>query len=285
MMPHCRGLLPPVSDHRLGMMPISTSTLLTYLLLIGSAYAQVGAPNCTDSTFAWVVHAPMAHHLEVLSACADFTFPSLQPGNHYTGPSGPDNGDLCKCNTVVYNLVSACGACQGGTQIPYSIWSSNCTAKASPRTFPGSVPAGTRVPKWAYIDSSIGDNWNISAAQLLGDFPEVTGTVSISTLTPSTSGSASLSTSTLAPTSQSSSNAGAIAGGIVGGVVGSAYSSPYLNSRVQGSKKEQPTAPPHGRSSTQILRHKVYLPSTNQHLGSTGRLQLSNCSYSGLPEV
>ena len=32
----------------------------------------------------------------------------------YSGPlAGEDN--LCVCNTVVYSLVSACGACQGAT--------------------------------------------------------------------------------------------------------------------------------------------------------------------------
>jgi len=37
-------------------MPISIPAFLSYLLLIGSARAQVrvNAPNCTDSTFAWV---------------------------------------------------------------------------------------------------------------------------------------------------------------------------------------------------------------------------------------
>lgn len=43
-----------------------------------------------------------------------FTIPNLEPGNSYTGPTGTgDDGDLCKCNTVVYSLMSACDACQG----------------------------------------------------------------------------------------------------------------------------------------------------------------------------
>ena|SRR6266702_3577519 len=35
-------------------MPISIPAFLSYLLLIGPARAQVSAPNCTNSTFAWV---------------------------------------------------------------------------------------------------------------------------------------------------------------------------------------------------------------------------------------
>jgi hypothetical protein len=38
---------------------------------------------------------------------------SLEPGYSYTGPSGDDNGNLCKCSTVMYSLISACDACQG----------------------------------------------------------------------------------------------------------------------------------------------------------------------------
>ena len=42
-----------------------------------------------------------------------FTIPPLLPGDSYVGPTGPsDDSDLCKCNTVVYSLMSACDACQ-----------------------------------------------------------------------------------------------------------------------------------------------------------------------------
>jgi hypothetical protein len=44
----------------------------------------------------------------------EFTIPMLGSGNSYTGPTGSgDDDDLCKCNTVVYSLMSACDACQG----------------------------------------------------------------------------------------------------------------------------------------------------------------------------
>ena len=49
----------------------------------------------------------------ILLACAAFNVPTLQSGYSYNGPSGIDDGDLCKCNTVLYNLISACDACQG----------------------------------------------------------------------------------------------------------------------------------------------------------------------------
>jgi hypothetical protein len=46
----------------------------------------------------------------------------LQPGFSYLGPTGTDDADLCKCNTVVYNLLSACDGCQGQTWITYFLF-------------------------------------------------------------------------------------------------------------------------------------------------------------------
>ncbi|KAH9161339.1 hypothetical protein EDB89DRAFT_2031063 [Lactarius sanguifluus] len=141
-------------------MPISISILLSYLLLIGLVRAQLGAPDCTNSTFTWSYNSlqqnPCLVTAYLAAVCNNgvFNVPKLTAGNSYTGPSGADNGDQCKCNTVVYNLISACDACQGELWLPYSTWSFNCTTKATPGTFPEPVPTGTRVPKWAYIDSS-----------------------------------------------------------------------------------------------------------------------------------
>jgi len=188
--------------------------------------------------------------------------------------------------------------------ISYSTWSFNCTTIASPGTFPNPVPAGTRVPKWAYIDSSIGDSWNISAAQSIGDSPEVTGTASIvrvsqSTLTPSASGSGSSSTST----SHSSSSSGVIAGGVVGGVVGaamitgvaawfvvrrrrarSAPSTAYLSGR--GEKPvPYPLTKLYDPLDPTTYPKKEYLPVSHQRLGSNSHLLPNDPGYSGLPEI
>ncbi|KAF8261139.1 hypothetical protein EI94DRAFT_1746677 [Lactarius quietus] len=208
--------------------PLLTFTF--YQVLINSARAQVSAPNCTDSSFAWSYNSLhqnpclVAAYLAAVCNNGAFVIPALLPQNSYAGPTGTDDADLCKCNTVVYNLINACDACQGSPWLPYSDWTSNCTVKASPGTFPEPVPAGTRVPLWAYIDTSIGDNWNISMAKSIGDSPEVTGTSSIiptstsgnspSTFTPGLTGSGSLPNSS----SHHSSDAGAVAGGVIGAI-------------------------------------------------------------------
>jgi hypothetical protein len=55
--------------------------------------------------------------LAILLTRAVFYIAPLLPGNSYHGPSGTDDGDLCKCNTVLYNLISACDACQSESWI------------------------------------------------------------------------------------------------------------------------------------------------------------------------
>ncbi len=48
---------------------------------------------------------------------ADYQIDPLSSGESYTGPSGTDDGNLCKCSNIAYNLLSACDACQGETWI------------------------------------------------------------------------------------------------------------------------------------------------------------------------
>ncbi len=162
----------------------------------------------------------------ILSACAVFAIPALLPQHSYTGPSGVDNGDICKCNTVVYNLISACDACQGESWIPcvdqlcfpqdssqltylfnqllYVVVqlhnqsnsrnvSSHVVSTTSTHPQPSTPASRTRsqlvreyrggptsthlyvcplacLPKKFHqpVPLQIGDNWNVSAAQLIG---------------------------------------------------------------------------------------------------------------------
>jgi len=312
-------LFPPCS------MLLSLLAFASCLVLVVPVRAQISAPNCTDPTLAWSFNSLQQSPCQVtayLAAVCDngaFLIPPLLPQNSYAGPSGNDDNDLCKCNTVVYNLISACDACQGSPWTPYSTWTSNCTKKANPGTFPEPVPAGTRVPQWAYIDTSISNNWNIALAQAVGDTPEVTGTASIvppstsgvsqSTLTPSASGSTSAS--------HRSSDAGAIAGGFIGAIAGvaliagvvvwfikrrrrvrSAPSTAYLS--LQGGEIEHRQPVPYYPQSIEMPRlydpsdpmtypRNVYTPVNNTHLSSslssTSHRQSTNGGYHGLPEI
>lgn len=50
---------------------------------------------------------------------SEFGIPPLPSGIMYGGPTAAQS-NLCECNTVVYSLVSACAACQGGSWILYA---------------------------------------------------------------------------------------------------------------------------------------------------------------------
>ncbi|KAF8465585.1 hypothetical protein DFH94DRAFT_782747 [Russula ochroleuca] len=209
--------------------------LVSLLLFSGFVAAQVVAPDCS-LTWGWTFNSLDQNACTVaaylMSTCngGSFTINSLQPGYSYTGPSGIDDSNLCKCNTVAYSLISACDACQGAQWITWSEYMFNCTKVLPPSSFPNPIPSGTRVPQWALLDVTSENNWNSNKSYAVGDSPELApgavlasgATVSASATGPvsphSTSPRESSST-TPAPThTGSSSNAGAIAGGVVGGV-------------------------------------------------------------------
>ncbi|KAH9961643.1 hypothetical protein BGW80DRAFT_1255818 [Lactifluus volemus] len=153
---------------------MSYSTVFTFLLLLsGFAFAQgqsIFAPNCTAPEMDWTFNSlrqnPCVVGAYMMSTCnnGSFTVPQLEPPQavSYMGAYGAASGDLCMCNTVAYSLMSACGACQ----------------KHDWRSFPNPVPAGTRVPHWAFDDSSTSDfanqkGWDPLQAMASGDSPEV----------------------------------------------------------------------------------------------------------------
>ncbi|KAI0256984.1 hypothetical protein BJV78DRAFT_322034 [Lactifluus subvellereus] len=94
------------------------------LLLIGPACAQVSAPNCTDSSFAWSFNSLgqnpclVATHLAAVCYNGTYVTSALPPQYSYTGPY---NDVLCECNTVSYNSFSACDASRVAHRLRASI--------------------------------------------------------------------------------------------------------------------------------------------------------------------
>ncbi|KAI0245120.1 hypothetical protein BJV78DRAFT_1268149, partial [Lactifluus subvellereus] len=92
-------------------------------LLSGIAVAQIHAPDCSP-TWQWTSNSLGQNACIVaayLMATCNGGSSSIAPpesGWSYIGPSGVDDGDLCKCNTVTYSLLSACDACQQETGFP-----------------------------------------------------------------------------------------------------------------------------------------------------------------------
>lgn len=97
------------------------------------------------------VGVPLTCTSIALSPFAAFTVDPLPAGYQYAGPYVLDGDDLCKCNTVTYSLLCACGACQEDLWIRYefilflyihlyestiswSEWITNCTKVLAPST-------------------------------------------------------------------------------------------------------------------------------------------------------
>ncbi|KAI0717163.1 hypothetical protein C8Q76DRAFT_426367 [Earliella scabrosa] len=92
----------------------------------------------------------------------------IHPGGPFLGPSPTSDLFQCRCNTVFYSLLAACGACQGyhgqdGIQ--------NLTVHMSPcppgllvhREYPQEIRPETAIPAWAYLDI-VNDQWDEQGA-------------------------------------------------------------------------------------------------------------------------
>ncbi|KAH9993792.1 hypothetical protein BJV77DRAFT_996908 [Russula vinacea] len=298
--------------------------LLTFLSIIDWASAQVNAPPCTISNFSWsfnsLEQSPclVAAHLFAQCNNGSFTILPLLPQNTYAGPSVGDDGDLCKCGTVGYNLISACDACQGEPWIPYPSWSANCTTIPPTGTFPEPIPVGVRVPNWAYLDIPASSYWNATEAQLTGDSPEVTGSASVS---PSLVGGGTTTTSKTSSSPvpsafRGSSNTGAIAGGVVGGIIGVAlitgFAAWFTIRRRRARSPRPPSVDYFGGQESEMgvvpyppnIGRKLYDPSdpstypttvpsptinatesSRQYFSSSSDLHPNRKAYTGLPEI
>ncbi|KZT26509.1 hypothetical protein NEOLEDRAFT_1132014 [Neolentinus lepideus HHB14362 ss-1] len=199
--------------------------------VLPGAYAQTSDVVC--SIYNWTENSIgqtpclVAAYLQGACNSGEYNIAALPDNQHYIGPTQAIAND-CQCSTVTYNLMSACGACQNRTIIAWSSWSYNCSSVFLD-VYPETIPSGTRVPAWAYLNVT-NDFWDYVAAEADTAAPESTNSVqkptgSITSSTPGSSASGS-AVSGASPTSGSGTgsktNTGAIAGGVVGGVVGAA---------------------------------------------------------------
>ncbi|KAF9517930.1 hypothetical protein BS47DRAFT_1338790 [Hydnum rufescens UP504] len=117
----------------------------------------------------------------------------------------------CACSSVIYELLSACGACQA-----WNNYTTHCVDfSPSLGSIPITIPPETAVPSWAFQDPTLNnDYFNPTLSKHIGDFPENTppsGSLASgpNSPPPSTCGKGA-----------NTSKVGAIAGGVVGGIVG-----------------------------------------------------------------
>jgi hypothetical protein len=164
---------------------VITPFLLSVLLFASDlVVAQISAPFCTDITSSWgwaynsLDQSPCTVTAYLMSTCyfGVFNMNPLGPGDTaYAGPSITEviDANACWCNTVIYNLISACSECQGRQPLYWYDYYRNCSTILAPATFPNPVPAGTRVQHWALLDIPTVEYWSPITAQRVGDTPEV----------------------------------------------------------------------------------------------------------------
>jgi len=256
--------------------PVVVSFLLL-VVRIASVFAQHTEATCGQQ-FSWMFNhqnPPQSPCLvtaflgKVCSTNNDFDVQSLT-----AGAAGPDtthysigaNPTACECTSVMYNLFSACAACQVQSVTPWANYNMNCSSVGQALTdgdFPPGIPNGTAVPEWAFQKVFSSNQFNVSQAQLdaASNQPDVTASVASATTPSSTSAS-----STSRPASSHSTNVGAIAGGVVGGVVGLgliiAAGLFFLNKR-----KKSTTAPTIDSSAMSMRTYDTY-----QNPPMTGKL-------------
>ncbi|KAH9047160.1 hypothetical protein EDB84DRAFT_1463058 [Lactarius hengduanensis] len=152
--------LPPTSMAK-RKMRTSKSLLVACLPIFASlASAQLIYPNCTAG-WEWSSNSlgqnpcNVAAYLEATCGTGLFKIDPLPQGSLYRGPD-VSQSNLCECNTVVYSLVSACGACQGSSEwIQYVLCMSMYKFCAVKMTFFEVVPMVHQLQHCVY-------RWNVS---------------------------------------------------------------------------------------------------------------------------
>ncbi|KAH7344111.1 hypothetical protein B0J17DRAFT_202420 [Rhizoctonia solani] len=215
--------------------------MLNYIAAVALFVAPAIAVPWTNATcvdHAWSFNSrgqsPCWVASSIASSCTtdnSFKVPALEVGGYYSFDVSQAN--TCVCNSVMWNILSACALCQMGISTSWTQWVSSCPSSLiNVGKYPLPLPGGVTVPSWAYYDFTVADTFNpVIASQQVGlESSAVSGATSTPAPVPnptvapaSTVTGANGSAPTPKPiTSQSSSgsNTGAIVGGIVGGVLG-----------------------------------------------------------------
>ncbi|KAG1865831.1 hypothetical protein DFJ58DRAFT_770461 [Suillus subalutaceus] len=126
---------------------------------------------------------------------------------------------LANANSVIYSLTSACGVCQGLFLVTtYSLTAgvpgkTYCTT-AFTQLYPTTIPTGTAVPNWAYLDVVVHEVSQLSYPKFLGSAHN-TSTTPLSVAHPPRPRVQGLQRPL-----RRARDIGATAGGVVGGIVG-----------------------------------------------------------------
>ncbi|KDQ13381.1 hypothetical protein BOTBODRAFT_56181 [Botryobasidium botryosum FD-172 SS1] len=161
-------------------MQVGSTVVIFFSTTFGSLLAKAevtgsSSVKCGRSFRDWVENSrgqtPCLVYADLYSTCAMKgttmkkvpPLPKLDPNATYPAPSD----DLeCMCNTVAYDLISACAVCQHKSIITWPQWAAKCEPNSTLiGRFPRPTPNCTDIPDYAYWDPTIQGSFNASAAQ------------------------------------------------------------------------------------------------------------------------
>jgi len=197
--------------------------------------AKRAGPTCAANAQTWWNNAQSVTPCDVYQSIMDkcnYTAPALANNDAYYPVLQAQN---CMCNTIAYNLGSACQDCQRGSTdqgILVSVYvAGGDTCPTMNVNLPDSVTPTDDIPLWAFLDTST-QFWSYDASREIAlnetssttasSGPTSTGMTDTISATPTLTPTGTPTTSaSAAPVSSGhkSVNAGAIGGGIAGGVV------------------------------------------------------------------
>ncbi|KAF9053421.1 hypothetical protein BJ165DRAFT_859010 [Panaeolus papilionaceus] len=131
--------------------------LVILAILQTLVYCQAPMPVCSNnSTYNWLYNSagvsPCTIMTSLFQVCdPSHYFPALPLGSEYGVILGVNSDNACICNSVFYEISSACAYCQGRTWRTWSEYKTNCST-IYVQNFPYRLPGNTRVPSWAYVD-------------------------------------------------------------------------------------------------------------------------------------
>ncbi|KAF9507622.1 hypothetical protein BS47DRAFT_289414 [Hydnum rufescens UP504] len=110
---------------------VPVGVFIAHLLTLPTVQAQASNVTCLPS-FDWSDNSlgqnPCLQAAWLQAEChdGDWRVNTIPPAFHYIGPQNNSTENACICTTVVYNLMSTCGACQNRTWISWTSWSFYC---------------------------------------------------------------------------------------------------------------------------------------------------------------
>ncbi|KIY66369.1 hypothetical protein CYLTODRAFT_444700 [Cylindrobasidium torrendii FP15055 ss-10] len=181
-------------------MKVATIVTAVFALLLGQLFVVQGQesvqPECTDPDFAWTFNRFHQSPCEVATtlgkACdSDYNIVLTVRKNWLYGLNNT-NAAECLCNTMYYNLFSACGRCVAASHFySWSNWQNENSCESVTASFPQTHGPGTDIPYWASLPLKDGI-WDRIAAR---------AAVSGSSTEPSSSTSTTVSTESTSSTS------------------------------------------------------------------------------------